>query len=336
MSAHLDAKEIKRTFEDGRGVKALSLFFAVLVAFAIVYLVFLFVRWFTGWDELSIWTWTIGVVLWFFLSKARYYMVSIPEISGLVTIDLLPWTLEENKLRAYPTGLHLRWPWEQVKEGNFINLRTMTTDVVEEDFPTKAGPMMHVAWSAQYEPQWYTIPIYISIAEQTINSGLIDVSSETLKDEIWKIEEKDLEMATGRRDELAKKIMDSYKTNRTVPVKLPDGKEANVSREEYYGVVITLAPISDYDFEKSYQQARAVNQRVVGLKKASKEILKDNDGSITSKDAWTDTLMLDGQNVKREVSEQVKRLDVTPAAAKTVELAAAAFGKALSGARGSS
>src|SRR3989344_2227595 len=62
--------------------------------------------------------WAIWAIVMAF--SVRPFMVSVSEYTALVTINLLT-----GGLKDYGTGLWFRYPWEQAKEGNYINLRLL-------------------------------------------------------------------------------------------------------------------------------------------------------------------------------------------------------------------
>lgn len=123
----------------------------------------------------------IGIGTWIFLSTngLRFFLVSVPEITALITINFFSKPTEGEpykNLRPYPTGMHFKYPWEQVELGNYINLRLITADVTE-DYPSQDGPMIKARWSFQYRARWWQLATYIAVDQTTITGGLRDVGS---------------------------------------------------------------------------------------------------------------------------------------------------------------
>src|SRR3989344_6138283 len=86
---------------------------------------------------------TVSVLVLEIGFTARFFTVSVPEACGLVTVDLFKSLLRKlfaddpfYNLRVYGTGFHFRFPWEQVKDGNYINLRVIPLPFKEETYPS--------------------------------------------------------------------------------------------------------------------------------------------------------------------------------------------------------
>lgn len=272
----------------------------------------------------------LGTASWLYGNgkMIKFFMVSVPEVTGLVTVNLFT-----GGMNAYPAGLHFRWPWEQVKDGNYINLRTMKTDDKQETFPCKDGPVVIVKWSLQYRSSVEKLPAYISVDEETINNGLNEVASSFLAIKIRDTKSEDVRKKE-KKEELEKDLLNHFQTIATVPIKQPDGTYTHTPLEDFYGISIMLAPIADVDFEESYQQARSTDQIMKKYKQTAAHVMrmgKKGDGSITNKDALDSVLMVAGKGVKKDVLQETKVFDVSPALAAVIKAAAEAFSSSKKG-----
>lgn len=261
----------------------------------------------------------LGTALWVYMSgkSLKAFMVSVPEVTGLVTVDLIT-----GGMHTYGPGLHFRQPWEQVKDGNYINLRTMKTDDKQETFPCKDGPVVIVKWSLQYRSSVEQLREYIAVDEETINKGLNEVASSFLALKIRNMGAEEIRKNENKKV-LEENLLSHFQTSATVPVKRTDGTDTPL--EKFYGISILLVTIADVDFEASYQEARSTDQIMKALKKTAKHLVTGGDGSITNKDALDSVLMVAGKGVKKEVRQETKVLDVSPALADVLKKAAEVF-----------
>lgn len=236
---------------------------------------------------------TIGVVVWFVALAYwhRQFFISVPEVTGLVTINLIT-----GRLHPYRTGVHFRYPWEQVKGGNYLNLRIVTQER-KETYPSSDGPLMEAEWSFQYRPTIEGLPRYIAVDESTINKGLVDVGSSFLSSQIAKKEAIECKKEqTGLEGEL-KRTFEEEK----IKIKLADGKEEEITLEEFYGIDIVRVSLADLDYEEKFQQVRVTEQIATRLKKIAAGIKAENP-DISSKDALN-TAMIINKNVTKHVQE---------------------------------
>lgn len=236
---------------------------------------------------------TIGVVVWFVALAYwhRQFLVSVPEVTGLVTINLIT-----GGLHPYGTGIHFRYPWEQVKGGNYITLRIVTQER-KETYPSADGPLMEAEWSFQYRPTIEGLPRHIAVDESTINKGLVDVGSSFLSSQIAKKEAiKCKEEQAGLEREL-KRTFEEEK----IKIKLTDKKEGEITLEEFYGIDIVRVSLADLDYEEKFQQVRVTEQVATRLKKIAADIKAENP-DVSSKDALN-TAMIINKDVTKHVQE---------------------------------
>lgn len=256
---------------------------------------------FFGWESFP--TTPMAWAGWLYLMAISlpHFMVSVPEVTGLVTINLFT-----GKMYAYPTGLSFRFPWEQVKEGNYINLRTMRTDDVEETFPCLDGPMVKVTWSLQYRATVEKLSRYIAVDEDTINKGLNELASSFLAIKI-----RDTNADEIRKDKkgLEESVIGGLKRHK---VSTPEGVEEEL--EDFYGIVIVFVAIADVDYEEAYQKVKTAERIGVGLKKVAREVVQgqEHDKSISDRDAMDTAMMLGGQGVEKKITQDTKYFDASP------------------------
>jgi regulator of protease activity HflC (stomatin/prohibitin superfamily) len=262
----------------------------------------------------------LGTALWLYGNGKfiKYFMVSVPEVTGLVTLNLAT-----GEMNAYGSGLHFILPWEQVKDGNYINLRVVKTDIVTETFPSKDGPVMIIKWFLQYASSVELLTAYIAVSEEVINDGLNEVASSFLTMKIRDMEAEDVR-DKEKKKALENDLFEHFRQTVTIPVTQPDGSSKDVPLEEYYGISIKLVTIADADFEADYQKARSTDQ-VMRKYKETADGIKGTDGSITNKDALDSVLMVAGKGVSKTVTQETKVFDVTPALASAVKAVAETF-----------
>lgn len=233
-----------------------------------------------------------GAVLWgvIMMNMVRPFMVSVPEYTKLVTVNLFNGTLE-----AYDTGLSWRFPWEQVKDGNYINTRLIPLEG-EEDYPAKDGAKLHAKWQAPYRVVDAVTYIGVGRNAEKIISAIISgvLSSFIGKGEAEEIKEKQADA----EDILKKKLQEE------LVFTTPEGEKFK------YGIEVPVVTLADLDFDLAVQKARAAKAEA----RATKEIAKEFAG--VDKDA------LEAAQVERgKASKQifdVKGLDGVGAAAGAI------------------
>lgn len=225
-----------------------------------------------------------GLLIWAIAMAyaPRAFLVSVPEVTGLLTINLL-----NGELRPYGTGIHFRFPWEQVKEGNYINLRTITPEQRKESYPSADGPAMIVKWSFQYIPRLELLPRFIAVDQTTIDKGLGDVGSSFLSAEI------------ARRN-----TIDCKENQAVIERGLQEAFEGPFSRsavgetvEQFYGIDIVRISLADVDYDEKFQRARTTEQVMERLRGSANKI-HDEHGEISSKDALNAVMIVNGDVTK--------------------------------------
>ena len=246
----------------------------------------------------------LGVGIWIlaFVTTLRLFLVSVPEITALITINLFLKSTEQEpyrNLRPYPTGMHFKYPWEQVEPDNYINLRLITASVVE-DYPSLDGPKIKTKWSFQYRARWWQLPTYIAVDQTTITSGLHDVGSGSLSAKIART--KAIECKTTQADiekELQKKFEE--KIGGSDPSAEGDEKtdEKEKTLEDLYGIDVVRVALADIDFDDKFQQVRTTEKVSDTLQEIAKKIQAGaKDDSISSKEALNVALIVNGDITK--------------------------------------
>ncbi|MEK7568321.1 MAG: hypothetical protein AAB498_01680 [Patescibacteria group bacterium] len=241
----------------------------------------------------------IGFMVWALLAAytARFFMVSVPEVTGLATINLF-----NGGLRPYGPGLHFKYPWEQAKDGNYITFRLVKKEL-SETYPAKDGPELQVKWFFQYRPKLGLLGRYIAVSEEVIDSGLTDVGSSFLSQEIGAKRES-AEDCKKEQDNIEKSLRRYFEEKSVlkivqegvslgIPFEPSEGEEPTL--EWLYGIDLIRVGIHDMDYEEKYQRARSskavskkLNEIADGLKR----------GDISEKDALNAAMIINKDVVK--------------------------------------
>lgn len=226
----------------------------------------------------------IGLFLVAISLCVRCFLVSVPEVTGLVTINVFT-----GDLYSYGPGLHFRYPWEQVKEDNYINIRVVKPPQKEDSYPSKDGPAIPVKWEFQYRPIARHLDRYIAVGQSTITEGLVDIGSSFLSKEIAKIEAL---KAKSKQENLERKLQEAFKNDKTILD---------------YGIEIVKLALIDVDYEQRFQQARATEQIAERLRDAAKKIVEDSKDEkgqpkISMKEAMNMVLVMN-KDVTKDIQE---------------------------------
>lgn len=233
----------------------------------------------------------VGLALWALAMAflTRPFLVSVPEIAGLVTINLF--SGGGRRYCCYPTGIHFRFPWEQVKERNYIDLQIIT-DSRGESYPSKApeaerggGPMMLAKWSFQYRPLMERLDRYIAVDETTIKKGLIDVGSSFLS---TKIASMGPDEAKASQPQIESDLRSQFEGMIPPP-------------EDLYGIQILRVALADLDYEERYQRSLTSKQVAERLKEIAAGIRRGHP-EISEKDALNAAMIING-DIKKSIQE---------------------------------
>ncbi|MFZ2356958.1 MAG: SPFH domain-containing protein, partial [Candidatus Omnitrophota bacterium] len=245
----------------------------------------------------------IGVAAWLvlFAYTLRFFIVSVPEVTGLATINLL----KGGELRPYGPGLHFKYPWEQVEEGNYINFRLVEKSL-SETYPAKDGPVLKVKWFFQYRPQLDLLGRYIAVSEDVISTGLTDVGSKFLSQEIgsrWASAEE----CKTNQDKIADDLKKSFEQNllafkkegANIGIPFAPSEGENLTLEWLYGIDLIQVGLADMDYEEKFQEVRSSKAVAKRLREIA-EYLKR--GDISEKDALNAAMIIN-KNITKNVQE---------------------------------
>ena len=246
----------------------------------------------------------VGLGVWLVLvtSTLRFFMVSVPEVSGLVTVNLLGC----GRLQPYGPGLHFRYPWEQVKDGNYINFRLIKKEI-DETYPAKDGPELKIKWFFQYRPRLILLGRHIAVSEEVIDSGLTDVGSSFLSQEIGarrtsaescKREQREIEEALRRyfeEESVIELLQDGV--NLGIPFEPPEGEAPTLGW--LYGIDLVRVGIHDMDYEEKYQRARSSKAVSKKLNEIADKLKR---GDISEKDALNAAMIIN-KDITKNVQE---------------------------------
>ncbi len=262
-----------------------------------------------GWQSNLAWFLAAGVVVGVgvVLYTLRWFLVSVPEVAGLVTINFF-----NGKLRNYSPGIHFRYPWDQVKENNYINLRLETEKVggdAGEDYPSKDGPLITTKWSFQYRVRWKQMDRYIKVGEATTKLALSQIGSSFLSTKIGGTAAEDVKTTQESIEKGLQEKFESKKDANGNPgpnaITIRDeetGKDKVL--EDYYGIDLVRVSLADVDYEKDYQKVRNTKRVATEIKNIAHDLKKGTNPlpDITDKDAANIALILNG-NVTKTVTE---------------------------------
>ena len=229
----------------------------------------------------------VVVVLSLVALNIKHFLVSVPEVTGLLTVNVIT-----GKMKPHGPGIHLRWPWEQIKDGLFINLR-IVTESMEETYPSKDGPEMLVKWSFQYRPSVARIydkkgmsPLerYISADDDTIKIGLKDVGSSILSADIAQLNSYE---SKAQQRSLENRLEKEFETLTPTP-------------EELYGIELIRVSLADVDLEPEVQKVKASQVVATTLQKMATGIRVDHP-EINPKDALNAAMIIDGKITKHVI-----------------------------------
>lgn len=257
----------------------------------------------------------LGCAVWLILMAYihRWFMVSVPEITGLNLFNVLT-----GKMRGIGAGLHFRYPWEQVEQRNYIELRLAKTTRPDETYPALDGPVLKVSWFFQYRPRVEWLPRYVAVSQEVIDTGLTDVGSRFLSRVIgsgidsngilkWPTAEEckkhQDEIETYLKDYFEKKLseLEEEGVNLGIPIA---PKEGDFTLEFLYGIDLVAVGIADMDYEEIYQKVRSSRAVVEKLNEIATNLKK---GNITDREAL-DAAMVVNKNITRSIQENVQRI----------------------------
>ena len=126
-----------------------------------------------------------GAILLIFFALVPFISVNVPAVTGLVLLNVFKdaGPKQKDNLRPVGPGIHLKWPWESVREENFFLLE-LVTEKFEETYAAWDGPLMLAKVSFQYQPTVKRLLAFIAVDKTTINEGFKGVFSSFLSETI--------------------------------------------------------------------------------------------------------------------------------------------------------
>jgi hypothetical protein len=143
----------------------------------------------------------VSLAIWIRLAGGTLslFLLSVPKVAGLVTTNWLSGYIE-----SYGTGIHFKYPWEQVEDDHYISIR-LVAENYGEDFPAHDGPKVVLKWTIQYRPTIEKLFMYISVDETKIREGFEAIGNSYLSDRIA------IESAVRAREKVVQ-LQDGMKT----------------------------------------------------------------------------------------------------------------------------
>ena len=239
----------------------------------------------------------IGLVLVFTGLTLKLFLVSVPEVTGLILLNQFG-----GRLRAVGSGFRLKWPWETYREENFFSLELVTKKFTET-YAAGNGPLMEVKASYQYNPDERRLNRYIAVDKTTIEQGFTDIFSGILSEIIGAGEAEDVRKnIQGVQNAVIRQLDSSALTvvgeNGTQAGTPPSVKE---KLENQYGINWRLFAIADIDFAKDYQEARSGKARMAKIGETI-AVLKSAAPLLDDKDA-VNTVLVEQGKAKKSVFE---------------------------------
>lgn len=268
---------------------------AVLCWLLIVSVSFLVV-WMFFTDPLWILCLTFGLSTMLISETLKYFLVGVPEVTGLILVN---WLIQPQPLDPYANqkvvlnGLWFKFPWEDVRESLFINLR-IVGQPFDEDFPAKDGPKIPTNGEIFWRPDERLLPRHIAVDTSIINRGLVAIATGTLSQ---KISRSTARVARGKVDQYQQELLNRFEAPITDDIK-PSSHEAAIAATDGVGVItyewmwgidFLGVRIGDADYDADYQKALSQEARSRLIEALAKR-LRDERG-LEPKDAMNAALM---------------------------------------------
>lgn len=182
---------------------------------------------------LAAWSFAIG------FSLNRLFLIAVPKLTGLITTNAFG-----GELHVYGTGLHIRYPWEQFTQDDYIDTRA---GIVQNPsrFVSKDGIGVIFKWTEQYGPYLPLLALYVRTEEKAIDEGFVEVVENAIQGNIVGkniIEILEPDFIAKLRDSVDEALQ-------------TDTDEQNNTLEERFGIVVELNTVGPPDFDKDYKEA---------------------------------------------------------------------------------
>ncbi|KKU91596.1 MAG: hypothetical protein UY23_C0001G0202 [Candidatus Jorgensenbacteria bacterium GW2011_GWA1_48_11] len=257
-----------------------------------------------------------GAILLIFFALVPFISVNVPAVTGLVLLNVFKdaGPKQKDNLRPVGPGIHLKWPWESVREENFFPLE-LVTEKFEETYAAWDGPLMLAKVSFQYQPTVKRLLAFIAVDKTTINEGFKGVFSSFLSETIGARELGGQESGSVFVRTHVKVVeqavtdkIDTYKV-------MANGEQTSAKEklEDLYGVNFRLFNVADIDYSPDYQQARSGKARMGVVTETAKQLIEatiaDGKPTISGKEAVNLVLVEQGKAKKSIVEVEGGQAD---------------------------
>jgi hypothetical protein len=229
--------------------------------------------------------WLMGLALGlaFFLSVLKIHLISVPEIAGLVTLDVF-----RGVMHAYGSGWKIKYLWEQANDENYINLRLVPTKGTYT-LVSKDGVEVTYTYTIQYRARLRLLPIYIRTEKTDIDEQLGAIARSVIAVGTMKKNADDL-----RSDEKVEEL------NKALRNQL--GQDENGHEIEYrYGIDIEVISLSEPTFSKDYIEATTAKVITQKFDEAARKLREDGGLGLSGQAAMDVVLLANKENIERKV-----------------------------------
>lgn len=241
------------------------------------------------------------------------FVVNVPKFAGLLATNAFG-----GAVHVFPTGLHLKFPWESFTLKDYINLRAFVVTgnsrfVVRggtADHP-EGGVGLNFGWTVQYGGFLPLLALYVRTEPKAIREGFGEIVENALSEGL---------LAPGMTAEaiLSRSTLDTLQRALNGAL-VEDRDETGSTIEQRHGLKVELNTLGPPEFDKDYTEALAgqVTRRI--MVSDAKKMLEEL--GISPGEAMQNILILN----KEAVSRDIKRIEFDERA----EHAAGAIGEIL-------
>lgn len=252
-------------------------------------------------------------ILWFIALAftVRFFLVSVPEYTGLVTVSAL-----SGDLHAYLTGMHFRFPWEQVKKEDYVSTELISVPF-NEHFPTKDGGVVRISGSYEYrvdtrpDRNYEMLRTYIGIDESTIVLGVYNRVQAVLTKFVGNHETSAIK---DRTEEIQTELNARFQGQAVADI------------EAGYGIEVASVKAGNVEYIGETQTALSASLKAKKAIDAGKDLAGVKPGKKMKPNQIEDALVLVGSATKAIHKYEIGGLDtLTPEAAQAVASVAQAL-----------
>lgn len=253
------------------------------------------------WLNLS-WSVWIGTALWVIsvTQTAQMFLVNVPEVTGLITVNWFWRPTRQEPLRGmtvYPTGVWFKFPFEQVKLGNYINMRIVDVPV-NENFPAEDGVPLHLNGTLLYRPLLDLLPRYIAVDDEVIDGGLQEVADGRLS--VY-VAEDPVKRARNSIDDYQKWVIEDLEAEGSVVLAKSievdaSGVTGDASIEWLLGIDLLIVRLGDATYDPVYQKGLTEGARAVLVQGVADKMIGSG---MNPKEAWNNAMIQFGLTQKQ-------------------------------------